>query len=63
MYFFIIVISFVVDTKLPEDVDTTGEDHLYDALRYGLVNERKAAVEDSMPQSDPGLFSDGGYYG
>jgi hypothetical protein len=55
--------SLVVDTKRPEDVDTTGEDHLYDALRYGLVNERKATVEDSMPQSDPGLFSDGGYYG
>lgn len=55
--------SLVVDTKRPEDVDTTGEDHLYDALRYGLVNERKPAAEDSVPQSDSGLFSDGGYYG
>ena len=54
--------ALVVDTKRPEDVDTTGEDHLYDALRYGLVNERPAAAKDDyIPE--PGPFDDGGYYG
>lgn len=30
----------VSDDLHPEDVDTTGEDHAYDALRYGLSNMR-----------------------
>ncbi len=53
--------SLVVDDKRPEDVDTTGEDHLYDALRYGLVNERPAGRDDDS-DPEPGPFDDGGYY-
>ncbi len=30
----------VVDEKKVEDVDTEGEDHCYDALRYGLMVRR-----------------------
>ena len=25
-----------IDKKNPEDIDTNAEDHLYDALRYGI---------------------------
>jgi len=31
-----------VDKKNPEDVDTTAEDHLYDALRYGISSRPRA---------------------
>lgn len=34
--------SLVHDKNRVEDVDTTGEDHLYDAGRYGLVNQKKS---------------------
>lgn len=30
--------SLVYDPRKPEDVDTEGEDHAYDALRYGLMS-------------------------
>lgn len=40
--------SLVVDDKRPEDVDTTGEDHLYDAGRYAIVNE--TLVPAAVPQ-------------
>lgn len=30
-----------LDKKNPEDVNTNGEDHLYDALRYGLMSRPK----------------------
>lgn len=61
VHFIRTVPSLVVDDKRPEDVDTTGEDHLYDAVRYGLVNERKPVEQDEQPADSP--FSDGGYYG
>ena len=40
------------DPNKPEDVDTRAEDHLYDCLRYGLVNERPAVLpEPLIPQN------------
>lgn len=32
--------TLIYDTHNPEDVDTTGEDHAYDAIRYGLTDIR-----------------------
>lgn len=34
--------SLPYDKNKPEDIDTKTEDHLYDALRYGLINQRPA---------------------
>lgn len=40
-----------VDINRPEDIDTRAEDHLYDALRYGLMNQRQGKiVEPIIPQ-------------
>lgn len=41
------------DPHKPEDVDTRSEDHLYDCLRYGLVNQRPAVMPE--PKIDPSL--------
>jgi len=42
--------TLVSDATNPEDVDTTEEDHAYDALRYGLSRFREpASYEDQMP--------------
>lgn len=42
--------TLVSDPQNPEDVDTTEEDHAYDALRYGLSRFREPAVyEDQRP--------------
>lgn len=39
------------DLHRPEDVDTRAEDHLYDDLRYGLINERPSVMpEAKIPQ-------------
>jgi hypothetical protein len=32
------------DKNRPEDIDTRAEDHLYDAWRYGLINQRPAKM-------------------
>jgi len=40
-----------VDINKPEDIDTRAEDHLYDALRYGLMNQRPGQIiEPRIPQ-------------
>jgi hypothetical protein len=40
-----------VDINRPEDIDTRAEDHLYDALRYGLMNQRPGKIiEPKIPQ-------------
>lgn len=40
-----------VDINRPEDIDTRSEDHLYDALRYGLMNQRPGTIiEPIIPQ-------------
>lgn len=42
--------TLISDPLNPEDVDTTEEDHAYDALRYGLSRFREPAVyEDQKP--------------
>ena len=35
-----------LDKTNPEDVDTNAEDHLYDALRYGIMTRPKSAIFD-----------------
>lgn len=36
------------DERNPEDVDTTEEDHAWDALRYGVQRKRKAPEEETI---------------
>lgn len=38
--------SLPYDPHKPEDVDTRAEDHLYDCLRYALVNQRPAQLPE-----------------
>jgi hypothetical protein len=38
--------SLPLDKNNPEDVDTKAEDHLYDALRYGLMSRPKTGLFD-----------------
>lgn len=33
-----------MDVNRPEDIDTRAEDHLYDCLRYGIINQRPGSV-------------------
>jgi hypothetical protein len=40
-----------LDKKKPEDVDTKGEDHLYDAIRYGVMSRPRSSVFDYNPAS------------
>lgn len=35
-----------VDINRPEDIDTRSEDHLYDALRYGIMNQRPTQMPE-----------------
>jgi len=48
--------SLIHDEKKPEDVDTDGEDHAYDALRYMLVH-----TFESHPPRGMREYSDFGY--
>lgn len=41
--------SLPLDKNNPEDVDTKAEDHLYDALRYGLMSRPKSNLFDYDP--------------
>ena len=43
--------TLVADPVNPEDVDTTEEDHAYDALRYGLSRFREPAVYEDQRAS------------
>jgi hypothetical protein len=38
-----------LDKKNPEDVDTHAEDHLYDALRYGIMSRPRFSIFDYDP--------------
>ncbi len=38
-----------LDKKNPEDVDTNAEDHLYDALRYGIMTRPRSSLWDFNP--------------
>ena len=42
-----------LDKKNPEDVDTKAEDHLYDALRYGIMSRPRFSVFDYDPRGRP----------
>ena len=44
-----------LDKRNPEDVDTTAEDHLYDALRYGIMSRPRFSIFDydsRMPRNN-----------
>ena len=45
--------SIPLDKKNPEDVDTKSEDHLYDALRYGIMSRPRFSVFDYDPVGRP----------
>jgi hypothetical protein len=38
-----------LDKRNPEDVDTNAEDHLYDALRYGVMTRPRSSLWDFNP--------------
>ena len=42
-----------MDKKNPEDVDTRAEDHLYDALRYGIMSRPRFSIFDYDPMGRP----------
>jgi hypothetical protein len=42
-----------LDKKNPEDVDTRAEDHLYDALRYGIMSRPRFSIFDYDPNGRP----------
>ena len=41
--------SIPLDKRNPEDVDTNAEDHLYDALRYGIMTRPRSSLFDFDP--------------
>ena len=52
-----------VDSRNPEDVDTKAEDHLYDALRYMVMNRQTASSlynfkfhTESAPKMEDSVF-------
>jgi hypothetical protein len=45
--------SLPLDKKNPEDVDTRSEDHLYDALRYGIMSRPRFSIFDYDPMGRP----------
>jgi hypothetical protein len=48
-----------LDKNNPEDVDTNAEDHLYDALRYGIMTRPRVSLFDyNMPTSNGFQASD-----
>jgi len=42
-----------IDKKNPEDIDTLSEDHLYDALRYGIMSRPRFSVFDFDSHGTP----------
>lgn len=44
-----------LDKSNPEDVDTHAEDHLYDALRYGVMTRPRSSLFDYNPSSSSGF--------
>ena len=47
--------SLVYDARRPEDIDTAGEDHIYDETRYFLMS-RPIAPRTQAPRKKPGGF-------
>ena len=48
--------SIPLDKKNPEDVDTRSEDHLYDALRYGVMSRPRFNIFDYDPHIPKATF-------
>ena len=48
--------SIPLDKKNPEDVDTHAEDHLYDALRYGIMTRPRSSLWDYDPSKQRSGF-------
>ena len=48
--------SIPLDKRNPEDVDTYSEDHLYDALRYGVMTRPRSSIFDFDPASQRSGF-------
>ena len=42
-----------IDKRNPEDIDTHAEDHLYDALRYGIMSRPRFSVFDFNTNNGP----------
>lgn len=49
--------SLPLDKNNPEDVDTKAEDHLYDALRYGLMTRPRSSIWDFNPNTSSTKFA------
>jgi len=47
--------SIPLDKKNPEDIDTQSEDHLYDALRYGIMSRPRFSIFDYDPRGAPSM--------
>ena len=45
--------SLPLDKKNPEDIDTKAEDHLYDAMRYGIMSRPRFSIFDYDPMGRP----------
>ena len=45
-----------LDKNNSEDVDTNAEDHLYDALRYGVMTRPRSSLFDYNPVSQKSGF-------
>ena len=48
--------SIPLDKRNPEDVDTNAEDHLYDALRYGIMTRPRSSLWDYNPATSRSGF-------
>jgi len=48
--------SIPLDKRNPEDVDTNSEDHLYDALRYGIMTRPRSSLFDYDPSTSRSGF-------
>ena len=48
--------SIPLDKRNPEDVDTNAEDHLYDALRYGIMTRPRSSLWDFNPATQRSGF-------
>jgi hypothetical protein len=48
--------SIPLDKNNPEDVDTKSEDHLYDALRYGVMTRPRSSLFDFDPNAQRSGF-------
>jgi hypothetical protein len=43
-----------LDKRNPEDIDTKAEDHLYDAIRYGVMSRPRSSLFDYNPLTSAG---------